>query len=120
MPSNPTTDFLAVLITLAIGFTAGPYPAAIFIALIASFTRTAFENVCYTSHSQCFFRWMRYFVMSLGISLFMVSACLYTKLDTHLSVMVSAFFAVFSEETLRFGKANVEKVLSFLISRGQK
>lgn len=113
-------DILSFLLASLLGFLTGPYPAAIFIAFVASFARTAFENSCQESHSQCFYKWMRYFIISTGVAMFMVSVCAYMALDMHLSVMTSAFFTIFSEELLTISKSNVGKVLMYVVKRTTK
>jgi hypothetical protein len=70
------------------------------IAFIASFTRTAFEDDCGGSHSICFRKWMRFFVMALGISFLMVSVSAWLKLPDHPGIVMAGFFACFAEETL--------------------
>jgi hypothetical protein len=92
---------------LVVSFFTGPYWGALVIAFVASFTRTAFESACGSSHLACFKRWMRFFIMATGISFMMVSVAGWMALPPHPATVLAGFFACFAEETLTiFRKAH--------------
>lgn len=98
---------------------AGPYMGAIVIAFVASFTRTAFENICGEHHWQCFLRWIRYFLMATGVAMFCVSVSGAFEWNNHVSVMFGGFFACFAHETIEFCKNKVDFVLNKLLKKAK-
>ena len=118
--SHLNIDVANAFLTIVLGFLAGPYPAALFIAFIGSLTRTAFEDTCNTNHKECFVKWRRYFIIAVGVAMFMVSACAWASFDVHLTVMTTAFFTIFSEELLIICQRNVKTVMAWVIKRSDK
>ncbi len=107
-----TFPIVAGLVT---SFFTGPYWGAMVIAFVASFTRTAFEDQCGNSHTVCFRRWMRFFMMATGISFLMVSVSAWIALPSHPAIVAAGFFACFAEETLQALKALPKRIINKMI-----
>ncbi len=114
------TPIPETILTIAAGlvttFMTGPYWGAFVIAFVASFTRTAFEDQCGSSHSVCFRRWMRFLIMATGISFIMVSVAAWMLIPTHPSIVLAGFFACFAEETLIALKTLPKKMIEKFFS----
>lgn len=115
--ATPQSDIIAsVTAGLVTTFLTGPYWGALVIAFVASFTRTAFEDQCGSSHSVCFKRWMRFFMMATGISLLMVSVAAWMLIPSHPAIVLAGFFACFAEETIKALKVMPKKIIERLTS----
>lgn len=113
---TPVEDGIITIGTgLVVSFFTGPYWGALVIAFIASFTRTAFESACGTSHWTCFKRWMRFFIMATGVSFMMVSVAAWMTLPTHPSIILAGLFACFAEETIMILRKTHSAILSKFI-----
>lgn len=111
--ASPVTESIVTIATgLVATFISGPYFGALVIAVVASFTRTAFEDQCGSSHIACFRRWLRFLIMAVGISFMMVSVAAWMKLPTHPAIVIAGFFACFAEETLMLIKLNHRRIVA--------
>lgn len=117
MASPVTESIITVTAGVVTTFISGPYWGALIIAFVASFTRTAFEDQCGSSHLSCFRRWMRFLVMATGISFLMVSVAAWLKLPDHPAIVLAGFFACFAEETLMLLKLNHKFIAEKLTNR---
>jgi hypothetical protein len=118
------TPFSETVLTISAGlvttFMTGPYWGAFVIAFVASFTRTAFEDSCGSSHTVCFRRWMRFLMMAMGVSFLMVSVAAWMLIPTHPSIVFAGFFACFAEETLTALKHMPKKIIEKFFSEVTK
>lgn len=120
MATPISESVLTISAGLVTTFLSGPYWGAFIIAFVASFTRTAFEDQCGSSHQTCFKRWMRFLAMAMGISFLMVSVAAWMVIPTHPAIVLAGFFACFAEETLIALKSLPKKVIEKMITGAMK
>ena len=112
MATPISESILTISAGLVTAFISGPYSGALVIAFVASFTRTAFEDSCGASHWACIRRWLRFFIMAVGIAFMMVEVAAWMTIPTHPAIIIAGFFACFAEETLTALKSLPKKVIA--------
>ena len=120
MASPVTESILTISAGLVTTFISGPYWGAMIIAFVASFTRTAFEDQCGSSHAVCLKRWMRFLFMATGISFLMVSVAAWMTIPSHPAIVMAGFFACFAEETIQALKVVPKRIIDKMTDEALK